>query len=237
MAGRGRCFPRLRQQRGTSRVDLDVSHPRYWVSLLSGGMTGLHDRSEARRGWGLHRHASRRNKGSRGGSPPGPHFAPLERWRPTTILNGVGPDREPRHRPEAVLPAQDEHRRGMPSALDVIATRRSGQRWSGLHQLSLGSCTTRLLGTADSSLGKGDVFEQVGGRTRESSRRCEGVSPSSRDVEGSSSGWRPAEHTAIYLRRSPTSSSTRQGAPLVSAERSTDYVLRAWRRASIGRCG
>jgi uncharacterized protein (DUF1501 family) len=164
----------------------------------------------------------------------GPHFAPLSRWgSELTVLNGV----QVRTVNHDTGQKQFFHLRtnigdGIPSALDIIATRRRGQPL-GVAYLNLSSRVMHspaYFGTADPFyFGKGDIFDQIAR-----------VSPTNlavlakvlrrraREIGRSSPGWREAEQTGIYL--DEAAAFFEQAAdvpPLVTRERSTDYVTQS----------
>jgi hypothetical protein len=117
----------------------------------------------------------------------------------------------------------------MPSALDVIATRRSGQPL-GVAYLNLSARVMHspaYFGTADPFyFGKGDVFDQIDrASTEELGALAKVLRRRAGEVGRRAPGWREAEQTAIYLEEvAAFFERAADVPPLVPAERSTDYV-------------
>lgn len=161
----------------------------------------------------------------------GPHFAPLERWASKlTILNGVqvgtvNHDTGQKQFFHLKTNIVD----GMPSALDVIATRRDGPPL-GVAYLNLSARVMHspaYFGTADPFyFGKSDVFEQVArARPDELSTLAKVLRRQAGDLGRRGPGWREAEQTAVYLKEvADFFERVATVPPLVSAGRSTDYV-------------
>jgi hypothetical protein len=213
------------------------SGARYWVLiLLSGGHDTLYttDPKSDRDVDEIVTLPSDNQIASAGELRFGPHFAPLARWgSELTILNGVQV-RTVNHDTGA---KQFFHLKTdivdvIPSALDIIATRRSGQPL-GVAYLNASSRVIHspaYFGTADPFyFGKGDLFEQVAGAGVENLavlskvlRRRAG------DLAGASAGWREAEQTAAYFREvADFFERAADVPPLVPRERSTDYVTQS----------
>jgi len=162
----------------------------------------------------------------------GPHFAPLARWASElAVFNGV----QVRTVNHETGQKQFFHLKTnivdvMPSALDVIATRRQGQPL-GVAYLNLSARTMHspaYFGTADQFyFGRGDVFEQVAkANPGELKLLSKVLRQQAADVRRP--GWREAEQTAAYLREVADFFEKVDGVPpLVAAERSTDYVTQA----------
>jgi uncharacterized protein (DUF1501 family) len=161
----------------------------------------------------------------------GPHFAPLSRWASElTVLNGV----QVRTVNHDTGQKQFFHLKTnivdvMPSALDVIATRRDGQPL-GVAYVNLSARSMHspaYFGTADQFyFGKGDVFDQVARATPDELKALTKVlRRQADDVGRSAAGWREAEQTSIYLRETADFFERVAGVPAMTpTERSTDYV-------------
>jgi hypothetical protein len=208
--------------------------PRYWVlMLLSGGHDTLYttDPKLSREVDDLVTLPTENRLVTAGELRLGPHFAPLSRWAPElTILNGV----QVRTVNHDTGQKQFFHLKTnivdvMPSALDVIATRRSGQPL-GVAYLNLSSRimhSPAYFGTADPFyFGKGDVFDQIDrASTEELGALAKVLRRRAGEVGRRAPGWREAEQTAIYLEEAAAFFERAADVPpLVSAERSTDYV-------------
>ena len=209
-------------------------HPRYWVLiLLSGGHDTLYttDPKLARDVDPMVTLPADNRVVTAGELRFGPHFAPLSRWASgLTFLNGV----QVRTVNHDTGQKQFFHLKTniidvMPSALDVIATRRSGQPL-GVAYVNMSSRimhSPSYFGTADQFFfGKGDVFEQIArARPDELASLAKVLRRRAGDVGRSGPGWREAEQTAIYLAEvADFFERVATVPPLVVAERSTDYV-------------
>jgi hypothetical protein len=208
--------------------------PRYWVLiLLSGGHDTLYttDPKQPADVDGIVTLPTENRVTTAGELRLGPHFAPLSRWASElTVLNGV----QVRTVNHDTGQKQFFHLKTnivdvMPSALDVIATRRDGQPL-GVAYVNLSARSMHspaYFGTADQFyFGKGDVFEQVARATPdELGTLARVLRRQAGDVGRSAAGWREAEQTAIYLRETADFFERVAGVPqLVVSQRSTDYV-------------
>jgi uncharacterized protein (DUF1501 family) len=163
----------------------------------------------------------------------GPHFAPLARWAPQlTVLNGVQV-RTVNHETgqKQFFHLKTNIVETMPSVLDVIATRRSGQPL-GVAYLNLsarGMHSPAYFGTADKFyFGRGDVFEQVARARPDELGALAKVLREQATGAGRRPGFREAEQTAIYLREvADFFEQVARVPPLVPADRSTDYVAQS----------
>lgn len=164
----------------------------------------------------------------------GPHFGPLARWsKDLTILNGVAV-RTVNHETgqKQFCHLKTNIVESMPSALDVIATRRSGQPL-GTAYINLSSRimhSPAFIGTADQFfLGRGDIFEQVSKASPDELATLSKVMRKQADDLGPKTrGWREAEQTAVYLREVASFFDKAGKVPaLVPEERSTDYTLQS----------
>lgn len=211
-----------------------AGRPRYWVLvLLSGGHDTLYttDPKLVRDVDPMVTLPTENRIVTAGELRLGPHFAPLSRWASElTVLNGV----QVRTVNHDTGQKQFFHLKTnivdvMPSALDVIATRRDGQP-VGVAYLNLSARSMHspaYFGTADQFyFGKGDVFEQAARATPDELKALTKVLRGQADDVGrSAAGWREAEQTSIYLRETADFFERVAGVPpLVPAERSTDYV-------------
>ena len=161
----------------------------------------------------------------------GPHFAPLSRWASElTVLNGVQV-RTVNHDTGAkqFLHLKTNIVDVMPSALDVIATRRRGQPL-GVAYVNLSSRimhSPAYFGSADPFyFGKGDVFEQVARSTpAELAALTKVLRAQASTLARRGPGWREAEQTARYLAEvADFFERAADVPPLVVAEPSSDYV-------------
>lgn len=224
------CRARQRSERAAG-----TGSPRYWVLiLLSGGHDTLYttDPKTAREVDSIVTLPT--NPSAPGELRFGPHFAPLSRWAPElTVLNGV----QVRTVNHDTGQKQFFHLKTnisdvIPSVLDIIAMHRSGQPL-GVAYVNLSSRVMHspaYFGTADQFyFGKGDVFEQVAHASPEELGALARVfRRQAAEVGRSSPGWREAEQTSIYLREvADFFERVAQVPPLVSAERSTDYVAQS----------
>jgi hypothetical protein len=218
-------------------VVADKAHPRYWVlMLLSGGHDTLYttDPKVANEVDDIVTLPTENRVVTAGELRFGPHFAPLARWSSElTVLNGV----QVRTVNHETGQKQFFHLKTnivdvMPSVLDVIATRRSGQPL-GVAYINLSSRimhSPAYFGTSDQFyFGKGDVFEQAArARPEELKTLANVLRRQAGDVGRSGPGWREAEQTAVYLKE--VANFFEQVAtvpPLVTTERSTDYVAQS----------
>jgi hypothetical protein len=211
--------------------------PRYWVLiLLSGGHDTLYttDPKADREVDEIVSLPTDNRITTAGDLRFGPHFAPLSRWgSELTVLNGV----QVRTVNHDTGQKQFFHLRtnivdGIPSALDVIATRRSGQPL-GVAYLNLSSRVMHspaYFGTADQFyFGKGDIFDQVARVSPDNlAVLAKVLRRQAGDVGRSSPGWREAEQTAVYLREvADFFEQVADVPPLVTRERSSDYVTQS----------
>ncbi|HEY5937485.1 MAG TPA: DUF1501 domain-containing protein [Kofleriaceae bacterium] len=162
----------------------------------------------------------------------GPHFAPLARWgSELTVLNGV----QVRTVNHDTGQKQFFHLKTnisdvMPSALDIIATRRPKDQPLGVAYINLSSRTMHspaYFGTADRFyFGEGDVFDQVARTKPEELRALAKVYRKRAGALGRSS--REAEQTAVYMREVGDFFEHAAEVPaMVAPERSTDYVAQS----------
>lgn len=226
-----------KEPRRSAPVAVASVRPRYWIQiLLSGGHDTLYttDPKLARDVDAMVTLPSDNRIVDAGELRLGPHFAPLARWAPElTVLNGV----QVRTVNHDTGQKQFVHLKTnivdmMPSALDVIASRRDGQPL-GVAYLNLSSRVMHspaFFGTADQFyFGKGDVFEQVArARPAELASLAKVMRQQADGVAHSGPGWREAEQTAVYLREVADFFERAATVPaLVSTERSTDYVAQS----------
>ncbi|HWU90164.1 MAG TPA: DUF1501 domain-containing protein [Kofleriaceae bacterium] len=213
----------------------EATHPRYWVLvLLSGGHDTLYTTDPKLPGDvdSMVTLPANNKIASAGELRFGPHFAPLSRWASElTVLNGI----QVRTVNHDTGQKQFFHLKsnivdGMPSALDLIATRRDGQPL-GVAYINLSARVMHspaYFGTADQFYyGKGDIFEQVArSRPDELAALAKVLRRRAGDVGRGGPGWREAEQTAVYLREvADFFEKVATVPPLVSAERSADYTL------------
>jgi uncharacterized protein (DUF1501 family) len=211
-----------------------ASQPRYWVLiLLSGGHDTLYttDPKIARDVDTIVTLPAENRIVTAGELQLGPHFAPLSRWASElTVLNGI----QVRTVNHDTGQKQFFHLKTnivdtMPSALDVIATRRNGQPL-GTAYVNLSSRimhSPAYFGTADQFFfGKGDVFEQIAHASPEElGTLAKVLRQRASSIGRSGPGWREAEQTSIYLAEVADFFEHVAGVPpLVSAARSTDYA-------------
>jgi hypothetical protein len=213
------------------------SGARYWVLiLLSGGHDTLYttDPKRERDVDGFVTLPTDDEIAAVGDLRLGPHFAPLARWASgLTILNGVQV-RTVNHDTGArqFFHLKTDIVDAIPSALDLIATRRSGQPL-GVAYLNLSSRVMHspaYFGTADAFyFGKGDLFDQVSRASPENLavlarvlRRRAG------ELARAGAAWREAEQTAVYFREvADFFEQVADVPPLVAPQRSTDYVTQS----------
>jgi Protein of unknown function (DUF1501) len=162
----------------------------------------------------------------------GPHFAPLAQWAPNlAVLNGV----QVRTANHDTGQRQFFHLKtnivdGMPTVLDVIAARRTGQPL-GVAYINLSSRVMHspaYFGTADKFyFGDGDIFEQVArANPAELATLAKVYRKQASTVDRP--GWREARTTARYLREvADFFEQVSDVPPLVSRERSSDYVAQS----------
>jgi uncharacterized protein (DUF1501 family) len=226
--------------RGTpARTERAVAapHPRYWVLiLLSGGHDTLYttDPKLAPEVDSIVTLPTDNRVVTAGELRLGPHFAPLARWASElTVLNGV----QVRTVNHDTGQKQFFHLKTnivdvMPSVLDVIATRRSGQPL-GAAYINLSSRVMHspaYFGTADQFyFGKNDVFDQVARASpQELAALAKVMRQRAGDIGRSGPGWREAEQTAIYLKEvADFFEHAAEVPPLTVAGRSTDYVAQS----------
>ena len=213
------------------------SGARYWVLiLLSGGHDSLYttDPKVARDVDEIVTLPTDNQIASAGELRFGPHFAPLARWgSELTILNGVQV-RTVNHDTGAkqFFHLKTDIADVIPSALDLIATRRSGQAL-GVAYLNLSSRVMHspaYLGTADPFyFGKGDLFDQVSrSRPEELALLSKVLRRRAGEIGRSSAGWREAEQTAAYFREvADFFEQVADVPPLATHERSSDYVTQS----------
>lgn len=221
----------------TERAVVAPRHPRYWILiLLSGGHDTLYTTDPKLAGEvdSMVTLPSENRIVSAGEHRLGPHFAPLSRWASElTVLNGV----QVRTVNHETGQKQFFHLKTniidtMPSALDLIATRRSGQPL-GVAYLNLSSRVMHspaYFGTADQFyFGKGDVFDQVArANPAELASLAKVYRQQASTIGRSGPGWREAAQTAVYLREvADFFEHVATVRPLVSSERSTDYVAQS----------
>lgn len=214
-----------------------TASPRYWVlMLLSGGHDTLYttDPKTPQDVDALVTLPAHNQIVPAGELRFGPHFAPLARWGPQlTVMNGVQV-RTVNHETgqKQFFHLKTNIADAMPSALDLIATRRSGQPL-GVAYLNLSSRfmhSPAYFGTADSFYyGKGDVFEQVArARPDELAALAKVLRRRAGELGRSAPGFREAEQTSIYLGEvADFFERVATVPPLVSAERSADYVAQS----------
>nr|MBA3820542.1 DUF1501 domain-containing protein [Deltaproteobacteria bacterium] len=214
-----------------------ATRPRYWVQiLLSGGHDTLYttDPKTAPEVDSLVTLPTENRVVPAGGLRLGPHFAPLARWgSELTVLNGV----QVRTVNHDTGQKQFFHLKtnivdGMPSALDIVASRRDGQPL-GVAYVNLSSRimhSPAYFGTADPFyFGRGDVFEQVArSKPDELTSLAKALRRQAADVGRSAPGWREAEQTAVYLKEvADFFEHVAVVPPLLAEERSTDYVTQS----------
>jgi uncharacterized protein (DUF1501 family) len=212
-----------------------ASGPRYWVLiLLSGGHDTLYttDPKIAGEVDPIVTLPTENRVVTAGELRLGPHFAPLSRWASEmTVLNGV----QVRTVNHDTGQKQFFHLKTnivdvMPSALDVIATRRNGQPL-GVAYVNLSSRAMHspaYFGTADQFyFGKGDIFEQAArARPDELEALTKVLRQQASAIGRSGPGWREAEQTAIYLAEvADFFEHVAKVPPLAPTERSTDYAV------------
>ncbi|MBA3395935.1 MAG: DUF1501 domain-containing protein [Deltaproteobacteria bacterium] len=197
---------------GGKRQHTTTAHPRYWVQiLLSGGHDTLYTTDpkstpEVDSMVSLPSDPRVVTTGAGTGEIRlGPHFAPLARWgSELTVLNGVQVrtvNHDTGHKQFTHLKTNIVD--GMPTALDLIATHRTGQPL-GVAYLNLSSRimhSPAYFGTADAFyFGKGDIFEQVARSSPdELAALAKALRRQASDLSRSSPGWREAEQSARYL--------------------------------------
>jgi hypothetical protein len=220
----------------TARAVVAPPHPRYWIQiLLSGGHDTLYttDPKISRDVDTMVTLPTDNRIVDAGEVRLGPHFAPLSRWASElTVLNGV----QVRTVNHDTGQKQFFHLKTniidtMPSALDIIATRRSGQPL-GVAYLNLSSRimhSPSYFGTADQFyFGKGDIFEQVARARPAELASLAKVYRQQAATIGRATAWREAEQTAVYLREvADFFEHVAAVPPLVLTERSSDYVAQS----------
>lgn len=224
------------REKPRSEPPVAASRPqaRYWVQiLLSGGHDSLYTIDAKRAGEvdAMVTLPTENRVTAAGELRLGPHFAPLARWAPKlTALNGVQV-RTVNHDTgqKQFLHLKTNIVETMPSALDIIATRRGGQP-VGVAYLNVSSRALHspaFFGSADPFYyGKGDVFDQIERATPAELKALATVLRTrAGEVGRSAAGWREAEQTAAYLRETGDFFERVADVPkLTLASRTTDYV-------------
>ena len=215
----------------------EPQRPRYWVLiLLSGGHDSLYttDPKSEQEVDSIVTLPTENRIVSASDIKLGPHFAPLERWASKlAVLNGV----QVRTANHDTGQKQFFHLKtnisdGMPSVLDIIATRRSGQPL-GVAYLNLSARVMHspaYFGTADKFyFGTGDVFDQVArAKPDELAALAKVMRQRSRDVARAGMGWREAEQTAKYFDEVASFFERVAHVPALQiTARSTDYVTQS----------
>lgn len=210
--------------------------PRYWIQiLLSGGHDTLYttDGKTAGEVDGIVTLPTD-NVVSPGPHRFGPHFAPLSRWgADLTVLNGVQV-RTVNHDTgeKQFFHLKTNISEAMPTALDVIASKRQGQPL-GVAYLNLSARVMHspaYFGTADKFyFGQGDVFDQVArARPGELAQLAGVLRKQAGTFTRRGPGWRQAEQTATYLREvADFFERAATVPPLVPSDRSPDYVAQS----------
>ncbi|MEO8699413.1 MAG: DUF1501 domain-containing protein [Kofleriaceae bacterium] len=164
----------------------------------------------------------------------GPHFAPLARWAPkVAVLNGV----QVRTANHDTGQRQFFHLKtnivdGMPTVLDAIATRRTGQPL-GVASINLSSRVMHspsYIGTADKFyFGDADIFDQIArANPQELAALAKVYRAQAGTVGRSGASWRESATTTRYLREvADFFERVADVPPLVSRERSSDYVAQS----------
>lgn len=164
----------------------------------------------------------------------GPHFEPLARWASKlTVLNGVQV-RTVNHETgqKQFFHLKTNITEAMPSALDVIATQRSGQPL-GVAYLNLSARTMHSpahFGTADAFyFGQADIFDQIARSTpAELTALARVLRQHAADLGRRASAWSEAEQTAAYLREvADFFDKVATVPPLLITSRSGDYVAQS----------
>lgn len=212
----------------------EPKRPRYWVQmLLSGGHDTLYTTDPKRPADvdSIVTLPTENQIAEAGELRFGPHFAPLARWSDKlAAVNGVQVrtvNHETGHKQFFHLKTNIVE--AMPSALDVIATRRAGQPL-GVAYVNLtarGMHSPAFFGSADPFFyGKGDVYEQVArAQPGELAALAKAMRRQATDIGRSGPGWREAEQTAAYYREAAAFFERVDGLPpLVPQERSGDYA-------------
>jgi hypothetical protein len=235
--GTGAWLAGCRRSSSEANPPPSESGARYWVQiLLSGGHDSLYttDPKIAKDVDGIVSLPTDNNVSAAGALRFGPHFAPLARWsNDLAIVNGV----QVRTANHDTGEKQFFHLKtniadGRPSALDIIATRRQGQPL-GVAYINLASRSMHspaFFGTADKFyFGAGDVFDQVAQASPAELAKLAALYRKRADEVGRDrAGWTAADQTAIYLRESADFfEHVSTVPPLVSAQRSTDYVAQS----------
>ena len=215
----------------------DAARPRYWVlALLSGGHDTLYttDPKTAADVDSIVTLPSDNRIVPAGDLSLGPHFAGLSRWgKDLTVLNGVQV-RTVNHDTgqKQFFHLKTNVSEAMPSALDLIASRRDGQPL-GVAYLNLSSRIMHSpahFGTADRFyFGQGDVFEHVAqAKPAELVEATKVLREHAARVGRSAPGWREADQTATYYREvADFFERAAKVPPLLPAEQSTDYVAQS----------
>lgn len=215
----------------------DTSRPRYWVQvLLSGGHDTLYttDGKAAKDVDAIVTLPTDNQIVTAGPHRFGPHFAPLARWsNELTVLNGVQV-RTVNHDTgqKQFFHLKTNITERMPTALDVIASRRIGQPL-GVAYLNLSARVMHspaYFGTADKFYyGQGDIFDQVAkAQPGELAQLAKVLRKQAGSLGPRGPGWREAEQTATYMREvADFFDKVATVPPLVTTERSTDYVTQS----------
>ncbi|HEY0191255.1 MAG TPA: DUF1501 domain-containing protein [Kofleriaceae bacterium] len=212
-----------------------AAHPRYWVQmLLSGGHDTLYttDPKQAADVDSIVTLPTDNQIAPAGELRFGPHFAPLaSRGQELAVVNGVQV-RTVNHETglKQFLRLKTNIVDTMPSALDIIATARTGQPLgvAYLNLASRGLHSPAYFGTADQFYyGRGDVFEQVAHATPdELSSLVKVYRQQARDLTRGGAAGREALQTGRYFDEvADFFEHVATVRPMVATERSTDYVL------------
>jgi len=218
-------------------VVASTPRPRYWVlMLLSGGHDTLYttDPKTASEVDIIVTVPTENKLVTAGDLRFGPHFAPLSRWgTKLSMLNGVQV-RTVNHETgqKQFFHLKTNIADAIPSALDIIATRRSGQPL-GVAYINLSSRVMHspaYFGTADKFyFGDGDVFDEVARAGPDKLAVLAKVYRQQASELGKSArGWREAEQSRAYLAEvADFFERVADVPPLGPRERSTDYVAQS----------
>lgn len=221
-------------RRGRRSASARGPHPIYWVQiLLSGGHDTLFttDPKTARDVDSMVTLPKDDQITTAGDLRLGPHFAPLARWASSlAIVNGVQV-RTVNHETgqKQFFHLKTNIMAGRPTTLDIIAGHRQGQPL-GVAYLNLESRNMHspgYFGTADAFyFGKGDVFDQIAHTPPDELHTLAKVlRRQAAATDRSATGWSAAAQTAAYYREVADFYEKVAGVPpLVSPQRSTDYV-------------
>jgi hypothetical protein len=206
--------------------------PRHWVQmLLSGGHDTLYT-TDPKREQDVDRIVTLPSENRivpAGELQLGPHFAPLARWgSELTALNGIQV-RTVNHDTGQMqfFHLKTNISEGMPSALDIIATRRPKEQPLGVAYINLTARTMHspaYFGTADRFyFGDGDVFDHSARAKPEDLRILAKIYRKQASIVGSAS--REAAQTVVYLHEIANFFERVADVPaMVAPERSSDYV-------------